>query len=258
VISLSEIHGLVVHLPLLAVPTLALLAVLRWRGRGGDLVERAEPWVFGAAAGGAAIAVLSGLTVFQSARTELRGSTQWLALGHLGVGIGLVLVLGAVALWRWWAWRQGSAGPSPSALAVTALAALALAVTGGFLGGRMVYQQGVGVDAGGQFAQTARGAAELAAGLAQGDSRVALGRSAFQTGLGCASCHGMQAQGGRAPGLSGGIELEAFRHTHGAGLFPTSVVSDPMLAAIEAWLETNPAGHRFHGDALSAAVPRGG
>ena len=49
--SLSEIHGLIVHLPLLAVPVLALLVALERLGRGGDLVPRTQPWVLAAGAG---------------------------------------------------------------------------------------------------------------------------------------------------------------------------------------------------------------
>jgi mono/diheme cytochrome c family protein len=65
------------------------------------------------------------------------------------------------------------------------------------------------------------------------------GKHAFSTsGLGCASCHGDQAQGQRGPRLAGGVELEEFRHVHANGLFPANVVTDADFAAIEAWLKT--------------------
>lgn len=112
----------------------------------------------------------------------------------------------------------------------------------GYVGGRMVYIHGTGVRAGGELAQTAHGAEQLAVGLVRGQSRVALGRTAFVSGLGCASCHGMQAQGGRGPCLSGGFELANFRRTHGDGLFPPQVVTPRMLNAVEAWLQTRPSG----------------
>ena len=113
-----------------------------------------------------------------------------------------------------------------------------LTVAVGFVGGKMVYAQGVGVDGGGQFAQTARGASLLAAGLATNADTLALGKQAYQTGLGCGSCHGMDAQGGRAPALAGGVELEGFRSAHESGLFPASVVTDPMFAVVDDWLKT--------------------
>ena len=39
----------------------------------------------------------------------------------------------------------------------------------------------------------------------------------FQSGFGCAACHGMEAQGARGPGLSGGFDADSFEHTHGPG-----------------------------------------
>jgi uncharacterized membrane protein len=233
VLSLAEIHGLIVHLPLLAVPTFALLAAMRWRGAGGALVVEAERWAFGAALAGTAVAVVSGLTVLGEARTELRGSTQRLIYVHLAVGVALLVLLLTLA-WR----RRRQA--STRTLALAGVAALVLATVGGYLGGRMVFAQGVGVRAGGQFAQTARGAEDLAVGMAAGASSVRLGREAFRTGLRCASCHGFDAQGDVGPPLAGGFGLEGFRETHGRGLFPSSVVTDRMVRSIQAWLETLP------------------
>ena len=128
--------------------------------------------------------------------------------------------------------------PTLGARAGMAEAALLPTIGVGFVGGKMVYAQGVGVDAGGQFAQTARGASQLAAGLATNADPVALGEHAFQEGLGCGSCHGMHAQGGRAPALAAGVEREGFRGAHGNSLFPASVVTDPMFQVVDDWLKT--------------------
>jgi len=235
--SLAEIHGLIVHLPLLAVPVLALLVLLERLGRGGDLVRGSQPWVLGAGAVGSVVAVGSGLLVLGGAQKTLRGSTDRLIWIHLG--LGLVLALALVLLG--WVWRraasQGAAPPLGTRASVTAVA-LVLVVAVGYVGGKMVYAQGVGVDAGGQFAQTAGGASALAAGLATHADPVALGKEAFQNGLGCGSCHGMSAQGGRAPALAGGVQLDWFRGAHAAGLFPASVVTDPMFQAVNDWLKT--------------------
>jgi len=235
--SLSEIHGLIVHLPLLAVPVLALLVLLERLGRGGDLVRNSQPWVLAGAAAGSVVAVGSGLLVLGGAQKTLRGSTGKLIWIHLGLGVVLALALLLLA-WLWW--RSASRGTAPGfgARAGIAAAALLLVVGVGYVGGKMVYTQGVGVEAGGQFAQTARGASMLAAGLATHTDTVALGKDAFQTGLGCGSCHGMNAQGGRAPALAGGVELSWFRGAHGSELFPADVVTDPMFQAVDAWLRT--------------------
>jgi uncharacterized membrane protein len=235
--SLSEIHGLLVHLPLLAVPVLALLVTLERLDRGGDLVRRTQPWVLGAGAAGAVVAVLSGLLVLGGAQQTLRGSTGKLVWIHLGLGVALALSL-LLLVWIWWRAGGLSATPAFGARAGIAATALVLTVAVGFVGGKMVYAQGVGVHAGGQFAQTARGASLLAAGLATNADRLALGKQAYQTGLGCGSCHGMEAQGGSAPALAGGVELEGFRGTHGNGLFPANVVTDPMFQVVDDWLKT--------------------
>ncbi|HEY6017888.1 MAG TPA: DUF2231 domain-containing protein, partial [Gaiellaceae bacterium] len=161
-IGLSELHGLIVHLPLLAVPTLALLLVLARLGRGGDVPLRAEPWVFGAAAAGSVVAVGSGLLVFQNARTELR-SQQWLGFAHLLMGLALAALLVVVGWYRRRRHKRALPGLRAETLLAVSLAALALVVAGGYVGGRMVYVQGVGVARGGGFAQTAKGAELLAA-----------------------------------------------------------------------------------------------
>ena len=235
--SLSELHGLIVHLPLLAVPVLALLVALERLGRGGDLPRRTQPWVLAAGLAGAIVAVGSGLLVLGGAQRTLRGNTGSLVWIHLGLGLVLTLALLLLG-WLWWRAAAHGAAPALGARAGIALTALVLTVAVGYVGGRMVYAQGVGVDAGGQFAQTARGASQLAAGLATNADPLPLGKQAFQTGLGCGSCHGMNAQGGRAPALAGGVELEGIRGAHGTGLFPVSVVTDPMFQVVDDWLKT--------------------
>jgi uncharacterized membrane protein len=235
--SFAEIHGLIVHLPLLAVPVLVLLVVLERIGRGGDLPRRAQPWVLLGAAGGAVFAVLSGLTVLGTAQKTLRGTTGNLIWIHLGLGVVLAAALVLLGFFWWRADRRGGELAFAPRAGV-ALAALVVVVGVGYVGGKMVYAQGVGVDAGGQFNQTARGAEQLAAGLAASADTVALGKQAYQTGLGCGSCHGMDAQGGRGPALAGGIELDWFRQAHGTGLFPKNVVTDPMFQAVNDYLKT--------------------
>lgn len=245
-VTLPEIHGLIVHLPVLAVPVVAVLGWLRWRDRGGEVIAAAEPWAFAAAVAGALLAVLSGLVVFQGARTTLRGGTGTLATVHLVLGVALLLLLAAVAVLRW---RRRNGGVYLArTVALTGMASIVLVLVIGYVGGRMVYVHGTGVHAGGEFQQTARGADQLAVGLARGGSSVALGHVAFTTGFGCGSCHGMSAQGGRGPCLSGGFEADGFDHTHGAGLFPRSVVTRSMVDAMNAWLATRPAGRVCHGE----------
>jgi mono/diheme cytochrome c family protein len=122
--------------------------------------------------------------------------------------------------------------------ALAAVAVIAVLVQG-YLGGRMTYDQAVGINDGGQLAQTAVGAEELNIALAQGKDEVLAGREAFSAeGLGCARCHGDRAQGMRGPRLAGGAELADFRRVHDHLLFPRRIVTDRDFAAIDAYLKT--------------------
>jgi uncharacterized membrane protein len=215
-----------------------LLLLVRRAGLGGRTVAAAEPWVLGAAVAGVALAGATGLLVWGQAQTMLRGSTFRVGQIHFWLGIALaVVVLGLAALHLL---RPGARRRLPGAeLLAGGLIALAAVGVQGYLGGRMTYEHAVGVDAGGELAQTATGAARLTSALARGTTPATAGKAAFsRDGLGCAACHGNLAQGLRGPRLAGGIELADFRSVHARGLFPPSVATDRDVAAIEAWLET--------------------
>ena len=235
---LSELHGAATHLAVVAVPVYLLILLVRRAGRGGESLAAAEPWVVGATVVGVALAGVTGLLVWGQAKTMLRGSSGRLGTIHFWLGIALGVVVVAVAAWR----RRRVASERHThglELVSGGLLALAAVLAQGYIGGRMTYHHGVGVQAGGQLAQTATGAAQLDVALAHGESPVAAGRQAFSTrGLGCASCHGDQAQGERGPRLAGGVELRDFRHVHATGLFPPRVVTDADFEVIDAWLRT--------------------
>lgn len=227
---LSELHGAATHLALVAVPLYALLLLLRRAGRGGDAVAAWEPWVLAAAVLGTAASGLTGLLVKGQSETELRGADY--DIGGIHFWLGIAVAAGLLAL----AWRRRRAG---SGWLPVAIAATVAVFVQGYLGGRMTYEHGVGVQALGQAAQTARGASALHVALASGTAPAEAGRQAFMpSGLGCASCHGDQAEGARGPRLAGGRGLDDFRRVHGQGLFPASVVGDRDFAAIDAWLHS--------------------
>jgi uncharacterized membrane protein len=201
-----------------------------------------EPWVVGAAVAGVGLAGITGLLVWGQAQTTLRGSSFRIGTIHLWLGIALAVTIVVIAAWRRVrvAADRHTHGPELIAGGVLALAAV---LTQGYIGGRMTYNHGVGVDSAGQYAQSASGAARLDVALARGTDPAKAGSRAFSvSGLGCASCHGDRAQGLRGPRLAGGVELGDFRHVHAHGLFPPSVVTDADFAAIDAWLRTLPRG----------------
>lgn len=247
---LSELHGAATHLAVVAIPLFAVLHFLRRWGRGGDAVVAAEPWALGASVVGVVAAGVTGLLVWGQAQTELRGQDFRVGTAHFWLGIAVGLLAVGVA-WDWWRSHraQGRAG-LPRIVPVLAVLVVAGVFVQGYLGGRMTYDHGVGVQSGGEWAQTARGVARLDTALATGMSRMAAGRAAFSAqGLGCARCHGDQAQGLRGPSLAGGVELRRFRRVHGHGLFPPAVVTDRDFRAIDAWLRTlRPRGGRGGGD----------
>ena len=235
---LSELHGAATHLAVVAVPVYLLILLVRRTGRGGSALVAAEPWVVGATVVGVALAGITGLLVWGQSKTMLRGSSGRLGTVHFWLGIALAVVIVAVAGWRR---RRVTTDRHTHGVELVAggILALAAVLAQGYIGGRMTYHQGVGVDSAGQFAQTARGTAQLEVALAKGTAPEAAGRQAFSTaGLGCASCHGDHAQGLRGPELAGGVELEEFRGVHAHGLFPPSVVTDKDFAAINAYLKS--------------------
>lgn len=243
----SELHAAATHLAVVAVLLYAPLLLLRRTRWTSPTARAAEPWVLGAAAVGMVAAGVTGLIVRGQSQTQLRGNANRVGTAHFWLGILLavmVTVPALIAVLR--ARRHRNGVDVPTGLAWTALGLLGVVVVvaQGYLGGRMTYHDGVGVDAGGQFGQSAVGAERLALALANGVRPAVAGRAAFaDDGLGCASCHGDRAQGGRGPRLAGGRDVEEFRRVHAHGLFPPAVVTDRDFAAIDAYLQTvGPAG----------------
>jgi mono/diheme cytochrome c family protein len=223
-----------------AIPLYVIVLLCRRASVGGSALAAAEPWVVAAAVAGTALAGATGLLVWGQAQTQLRGRTFRLGAAHFWLGIAVTVIVIAIASWRLLRVRQDR-HTHGRALLAGGVIALAAVLTQGYLGGRMTYDQGVGVYGGGQFAQTGHGAASLEAALARGVTAQVAGRKAFSSaGLGCARCHGDQAQGERGPSLAGGVRLGEFRHVHGDGLFPPDVVTDRDFAAVDAWLRTLP------------------
>jgi uncharacterized membrane protein len=238
VLHLSEIHGAATHLAVVAIPLYAIVLILRRTGVGHPHLAHLEPWTLAAAAVGMVAAGSTGLLVRGQAETMLRGGTIATGTWHFWLGIALAALLLVLVVWRMRAVR--SRRPTHgTVLLAGGVIAVALVIAQGYLGGRMTYDQGAGIDRAGQFAQTATGVAALDVALARGDSPASAGRAAFASGgLGCASCHGNLAQGERGPRLAGGVELTEFRRVHAQGLFPASVISARDFDAINAYLRT--------------------
>lgn len=240
---LSELHGAATHLTVIAIPVYAVVLLLRRYWNDHPTLQHVEPWLLGAALAGIAAAGVTGLLVWGQAQTMLRGQTFRIGNAHFWLGIGLAVVLVATAVGRWRTIRADKPTHNTALMAAGGIALVAVMVQG-YLGGRMTYEHGVGVDQGGQFVQTANGATAMALARQKGMSPAQVGRIGFAAdGLGCARCHGDLAQGQRGPRLAGGdVDLEEFRGVHGHGLFPPKIVTDQDFAAIKAYLQTLPGG----------------
>jgi mono/diheme cytochrome c family protein len=214
--------------------------VLGRLGRGGDAVRAAEPIALAVAVVGVALSGLTGLLVWGQAQTQLRGPDFLIGQLHFWIGIAIAVLVAVPALLRVVQWTRGRpAGRVLGATLGASVLATGLVAAQGYLGGRETYEHGVGIQAGGQFEQTAVAAARLDASLARGTAPAVAGKAAFaDEGLGCASCHGDRAQGERGPDLAGGRDLTDFRRVHGTGLFPRPVVSDRDFQAVNAYLNT--------------------
>src|SRR4051812_33340270 len=171
---LSELHGAATHLAVVAVPVYLLILLVRRSGRGGAPLRAAEPWVVGAAVVGVGLAGLTGLLVWGQAKTELRGNSGRLSTVHFWLGIALALVIVVIAAWRYRRAGSDRHTHAPELVAGGVLALVAVLVQG-YIGGRMTYEHAVGIDSGGQFAQTAAGTGQLEVALARGAGQVQAG-----------------------------------------------------------------------------------
>jgi uncharacterized membrane protein len=239
----SEVHGATTHLAVVAVIVYGLLLLVRRTRWDGPVSRGSEPWVLGAAILGIATAGVTGLIVRGQAQTVLRNGSNRVGTAHFWLGIALALLVLAPVAVRMIAARRGEVEAAAVATPWLLLSLLALVAVAaqGYLGGRMTYEHGVGVDAGGQFRQSAVGAERLELALASGTDPAKAGKAAFsEKGLGCSTCHGELAPGARGPGLGGGKKLDEFRRKHAGGLFPAEVVTDRDFQAIDAYLKTLP------------------
>ena len=164
---LSELHGAATHLAVVAIPLYVIVLLCRRADLGGDALVRAEPWVVGGAVVGTVLAGATGLLVWGQAQTELRGNSFRIGTVHFWLGIAVTLIVFGVAAWRFRRVKQDR-HTHGHALLAGGLLALVAVLAQGYLGGRMTYHHGVGVDAGGQFAQTADGVRKLDVALAKG------------------------------------------------------------------------------------------
>lgn len=144
---LQEIHPSIVHFPIALLPV-AIGADLLGTLTGIRALSEVGRVLMPVAAVGAAAAAVTGLVAQEESNAE--GLAGDLLVTHRNLNISLTAVTSLMAARRW---SEEEAGPGYLALGLAGLGALSYSA---YLGGKMVYEHGVGV--------------KPAAGLREGDS----------------------------------------------------------------------------------------
>jgi uncharacterized membrane protein len=139
---LQEIHPALVHYPLAFLP-LAVGADMLAEAADDDGLREVGRIGMALAAGSAALAGLAGLMAQEEVNVE-RGSEAYdMLVTHRTINVSAILGATAMAVWRW---RQREASPTYLAVGAAALGAVGYSA---YLGGKMVYKHGLGVEAAG-------------------------------------------------------------------------------------------------------------
>ena len=142
-IRLQELHPSLVHLPIAMLPV-AIGVDLAGHATGNRNLLGAGRRGIKFAAVGAAASALSGLIAAEE--VNVKGETMDMLITHRNLNLSLTITAALMAIWR-----SRRARPSLGYLAL-GLAGIAGVAYAGYLGGRLVYEYGVGVKlAGGQY-----------------------------------------------------------------------------------------------------------
>ena len=137
---LQEIHPSLVHYPLAFLP-LAVGADLVGRATGSRPLREMGRIGMALAAGSAALAAVAGLAAQEEVNVEEGGHAYDMLVTHRNLNIGVLAATSAMAAWRW---SRDEAGPGYLAAGLAALGTVGFSA---YLGGKMVYEHGLGVAA---------------------------------------------------------------------------------------------------------------
>jgi uncharacterized membrane protein len=140
------IHPAVVHYPI-ALMTLSVIADLLGYLSNNATLEVTGTWALLGAGIGAAVAIIAGL--FDMKRARIKHATHERVHVHMKVGLTLFAAIAGLTIWRWVITLDPHHGLGWSYL-IPAFVVLALTLFQGWLGGELVFSDGVGVAATGQ------------------------------------------------------------------------------------------------------------
>ncbi len=136
-IRLQEVHPALVHFPIALLP-LTVAADLAGSITGDDRLSRLGRWGMVASAASAALAGVAGLIAQEEVNVE--GPSMDTLITHRNLNLGVLALTTALAVRRQ---SERRAGPAYLAAAAAAVGAL---LYSGYLGGKVVYEYGVGVQ----------------------------------------------------------------------------------------------------------------
>lgn len=143
---MPPVHPALVHFPI-ALVALSFFADLLGYIGGSSSFRAAGWWALAAAAIGAALAVPAGL--FDMYREKIGHDAHHRVHRHMKVGFALFAAILGLTVWRWSIYTAARGGPGRGYLLV-AFFVFALALFQGWLGGELVFSDGVGVASTGQ------------------------------------------------------------------------------------------------------------
>lgn len=133
------VHSMLVHFPL-ALLALSIAADGAYFFMRAVTLRHVGFWALAGAAAGAILAVAAGLLDMR--RAEIAHDVHPRVHRHMKVGFALLLGILSLAAWRWWIFVHGQAEVTAVYLDVGVLM-MALAIFQGWLGGELVYTDGV-------------------------------------------------------------------------------------------------------------------
>lgn len=143
---MPPVHPALVHYPI-ALVTLSVLADVIGFIVGSQSLQDAGWWALLGAALGAALTVIAGL--FDMAREKIEPAAHRRVHTHMKVGLILFAVLAGLTIWRWLIYSS-LAHSIGGIYLVSACLVLGLTFFQGWLGGELVFTDGVGVAPTGQ------------------------------------------------------------------------------------------------------------
>lgn len=169
---MPPIHTSIVHFPI-ALVTLSVITDLFGRLTDSATLRGAGWWaLFGAAIGGA-LAVVAGL--FDMNRERIEHAAHERVHFHMKVGFTLFAAVGGLTIWRWLIYANAQNTPGWGYLAASLLV-LGLTLFQGYLGGELVFADGVGVAPTGQGTEPPEEARQRAEKVAGGEGQEKGGR----------------------------------------------------------------------------------